>query len=99
MRRYGKRLHRHNSPDVRPGVVVVADPQLGRSSPAVLEELGNIQPNSESDALFRCSRWICDWRWLVTRQFSTVSMKNYETSEETLRETANWPQGDRLSQR
>jgi cytochrome P450 len=81
-------------------VVAVSDPQLARqiftTSP---DELGNIQPNLgrlfgygsvfalEGDDHRRRRR-------LLAPPFHGKSMKNYETiiEEETLRETADWPQ-------
>ena len=83
-------------------VVVVGDPQLAKqiftTSP---DELGNIQPNLsrlfgsgsvfalEGDDHRRRRR-------LLAPPFHGKSMKNYEAiiEEETLRETADWPQGE-----
>jgi cytochrome P450 len=82
-------------------IVVVGDPQLAKqvftTSP---DELGNIKPNLsrlfgsgsvfalEGDQHRRRRR-------LLAPPFHGKSIKNYETiiEEETLRETANWPQG------
>lgn len=82
-------------------VVMVSDPQLAKqiftTSP---DELGNIQPNLsrlfgsgsvfglEGDDHRRRRR-------LLAPPFHGKSMKNYETiiEEETLRETASWPEG------
>ncbi|MCV7410137.1 cytochrome P450 [Mycobacterium florentinum] len=82
-------------------VVMVSDPQLAKqiftTSP---DELGNIQPNLsrlfgygsvfglEGDDHRRRRR-------LLAPPFHGKSMKNYESiiEEETLRETADWPQG------
>ncbi|WP_370653064.1 MULTISPECIES: cytochrome P450 [Mycobacterium] len=82
-------------------VVVVADPQLAKqlftTSP---EELGNIQPNLSrlfgSGSVFALDR--DDHRRrrrLLAPPFHGKAMKNYEAviEEETLRETANWPEG------
>jgi cytochrome P450 family 138 len=82
-------------------VVVVGDPQLAKqiftSSP---EELGNIQPNLSrlfgSGSVFALDR--DDHRRrrrLLAPPFHGKSMKNYEAiiEEETLRETADWPEG------
>lgn len=82
-------------------VVVVGDPQLAKriftTSP---EELGNIQPNLSrlfgSGSVFALDR--DDHRRrrrLLAPPFHGKSMKNYEAiiEEETLRETANWPEG------
>ena len=82
-------------------VVIVGDPQLAKqvftTSP---EELGNIQPNLSrlfgSGSVFALDR---DEhrrrRRLLAPPFHGKSMKNYEAiiEEETLRETANWPEG------
>ena len=82
-------------------VVVVADPQLVKqiftTSP---EELGNIQPNL-SRMLGSGSVFALDGddhrrrRRLLAPPFHGKSMKNYEAiiEEETLRETADWPEG------
>jgi cytochrome P450 len=82
-------------------VVVVADPALAKqiftTSP---EELGNIQPNLSrlfgSGSVFALDR--DDHRRrrrLLAPPFHGKSMKNYEAiiEEETLRETAKWPEG------
>ena len=82
-------------------LVVVADPQLAKqiftTSP---EELGNIQPNLSrmfgSGSVFALDR--DDHRRrrrLLAPPFHGKSMKLYETiiEEETLRETADWPEG------
>ena len=82
-------------------VVVVADPQLAKqiftTSP---EELGNIQPNLSrlfgSGSVFALDREDHRRRRrLLAPPFHGKSMKNYEAiiEEETLRETANWPEG------
>ncbi|WP_142395054.1 cytochrome P450, partial [Mycobacterium avium] len=83
-------------------VVMVSDPQLAKqiftTSP---DELGNIQPNLsrlfgsgsvfglEGDDHRRRRR-------LLAPPFHGKSMKNYESiiEEETLRETAGWPEGE-----
>lgn len=82
-------------------VVVIADPRLAKqvftSSP---EELGNIQPNL-SRMFGSGSVFALDGdqhrrrRRLLAPPFHGKSMKHYETiiEEETLRETANWPEG------
>jgi len=82
-------------------VVVVGDPQLAKqiftTSP---EELGNIQPNL-SRMFGSGSVFALDGddhrrrRRLLAPPFHGKSMKNYEAiiEEETLRETANWPEG------
>jgi cytochrome P450 len=82
-------------------VVMVGDPQLAKqiftTSP---EELGNIQPNLSrlfgSGSVFALDR--DDHRRrrrLLAPPFHGKSMKNYEAiiEEETLRETAKWPEG------
>jgi len=82
-------------------VVVVGDPKLAKriftTSP---EELGNIQPNLSrlfgSGSVFALDR--DDHRRrrrLLAPPFHGKSMKNYEAiiEEETLRETAKWPEG------
>jgi cytochrome P450 family 138 len=82
-------------------VVVVGEPELAKqiftTSP---EELGNIQPNLSrlfgSGSVFALDR---DEhrrrRRLLAPPFHGKSMKNYEAiiEEETLRETAGWPEG------
>ena len=82
-------------------VVVVGDPQLAKqvftSSP---DDLGNIQPNL-SRLFGSGSVFALDFndhrrrRRLLTPPFHGKSIKNYEAiiEEETLRETAGWPQG------
>jgi cytochrome P450 family 138 len=82
-------------------VVMVGDPQLAKriftTSP---EELGNIQPNL-SRLFGSGSVFVLDRddhrrrRRLLAPPFHGKSMKNYEAiiEEETLRETANWPEG------
>ena len=82
-------------------VVIVGDPQLAKqiftTSP---EELGNIQPNL-SRLFGTGSVFALDGddhrrrRRLLAPPFHGKSMKNYEAiiEEETLRETANWPEG------
>jgi cytochrome P450 len=82
-------------------VVGVADPQLAKqvftSSP---DDLGNIQPNL-SRLLGSGSVFALDGddhrrrRRLLAPPFHGKSMKNYEAiiEEETLRESANWPEG------
>ena len=82
-------------------VVVVADPQLAKqiftTSP---DELGNIQPNL-SRLFGSGSVFALDGdehrrrRRLLAPPFHGKSMKNYEAiiEEETLREIANWPEG------
>jgi len=82
-------------------VVVVGEPELAKqiftTSP---EELGNIQPNLSrmfgSGSVFALDR--DDHRRrrrLLAPPFHGKSMKNYESiiEEETLRETAGWPEG------
>jgi cytochrome P450 len=82
-------------------VVVVGEPELAKqiftTSP---EELGNIQPNLSrmfgSGSVFALDR--DDHRRrrrLLAPPFHGKSMKNYEAiiEEETLRETAEWPEG------
>jgi cytochrome P450 family 138 len=82
-------------------IVVVADPQLAKhiftTSPEVL---GNIQPNL-SRLLGSGSVFALDGdehrarRRVLAPPFHGKSIKNYETiiEEETLRETAGWPEG------
>ncbi len=83
-------------------VVVVGEPELAKqiftTSP---EELGNIQPNLSrmfgSGSVFALDR--DDHRRrrrLLAPPFHGKSMKNYEAiiEEETLRETAGWPEGE-----
>ena len=99
-RRYGD-VYRLNVP-IYGQLVVVGDPQLAKqvftTSP---EELGTIRPNLsrffgsgsvfglEGDDHRRRRR-------LLAPPFHGKSMKNYETiiEEETLREAANWPEGE-----
>ncbi|MGO9155072.1 cytochrome P450 [Mycobacterium sp.] len=82
-------------------VVVVADPELAKqiftTSP---DELGNIQPNLSrlfgSGSVFALDREEHRRRRrLLAPPFHGKSMKNYEAiiEEETLRETAKWPEG------
>jgi cytochrome P450 len=82
-------------------IVAVCDPQLAKqiftTSP---EELGNIQPNLSrllgSGSVFALDRDAHrQRRRLLAPPFHGKSMKNYEAiiEEETLRETANWPEG------
>jgi cytochrome P450 len=82
-------------------VVVVADPALAKqiftTSP---DELGNIQPNLSriigSGSVFALDRdEHRQRRRLLAPPFHGKSMKNYEAiiEEETLRETASWPEG------
>ena len=82
-------------------VVVVADPELAKqiftTSP---DELGNIQPNLSrlfgSGSVFALDREEHRRRRrLSAPPFHGKSMKNYEAiiEEETLRETAKWPEG------
>jgi cytochrome P450 family 138 len=81
--------------------VVVADPQLAKQLfMANTDDVGNIQPNL-SRVLGPGSVFALDGgehrrrRRLLTPPFHGKSIKNYETifEEETLRETANWPEG------
>ncbi|OBG95720.1 cytochrome P450 [Mycobacterium sp. E136] len=81
--------------------VVIGDPQLAKqlfmASP---DDVGNIQPNL-SRVLGPGSVFALDGsehrrrRRLLTPPFHGKSVKNYETifEEETLRESANWPEG------
>jgi cytochrome P450 len=82
-------------------VVVVGEPELAKqiftTSP---EELGNIQPNLSrmfgSGSVFALDREEHRRRRrLLAPPFHGKSMKNYEAiiEEETLRETARWPEG------
>ncbi len=83
-------------------IVVVGDPQLAKqvftTSP---DELGNIQPNL-SRLFGSGSVFALDGedhrqrRRLLAPPFHGKSMKNYEAiiEEETLRETAGWPEGE-----
>ncbi|WP_165827603.1 cytochrome P450 [Mycolicibacterium sp. GF69] len=81
--------------------VVVGDPQLAKQLfMANTEDVGNIQPNL-SRVLGPGSVFALDGaehrrrRRLLTPPFHGKSIKNYEKifEEETLRESANWPQG------
>ena len=81
--------------------VIVADPQLAKQLfMANTEDVGNIQPNLSrifgSGSVFALDG--ADHRRrrrLLTPPFHGKSIKNYEKifEEETLREMANWPQG------
>ena len=95
-----RRLHAEH-PDLTAAIVVVSDPQLAKqvftTSP---DELGNIQPNL-SRLFGSGSVFALDGddhrrrRRLLAPPFHGKSIKNYETiiEEETLRETADWPEG------
>ncbi|WP_155948721.1 cytochrome P450 [Mycobacterium sp. URHB0044] len=81
--------------------VMVADPQLAKQLfVANTDDVGNIQPNL-SRILGPGSVFALDGadhrrrRKLLTPPFHGKSIKNYEKifEEETLRESANWPQG------
>ena len=81
--------------------VIVADPQLAkRLFMANTDDVGNIQPNL-SRMLGSGSVFALDGadhrlrRRLLTPPFHGKSIKNYEKifEEETLRESANWPEG------
>ncbi|HET6736339.1 cytochrome P450 [Mycobacterium sp.] len=81
--------------------VIVAEPQLAKQLfIANTEDVGNIQPNL-SRVLGSGSVFALDGadhrrrRRLLTPPFHGKSIKNYETifTEETLRESANWPEG------
>jgi len=81
--------------------VVVADPALAKQLlMASTDDVGNIQPNL-SRVLGDGSVFALDGadhrlrRKLLTPPFHGKSIKNYETifEEETLRESANWPEG------
>lgn len=85
--------------------VMVADPQLAKQLfLAPTDEIGNIQPNL-SRVLGPGSVFALDGsehrrrRRLLTPPFHGKSIKNYERlfEEETLRETANWPDGQPIS--
>jgi cytochrome P450 len=98
-RRYGD-VFRLNVPVFGP-TVVVADPQLAKQLfVANTDDVGNIQPNL-SRILGPGSVFALDGadhrrrRKLLTPPFHGKSIKNYEKifEEETLRESANWPQG------
>jgi hypothetical protein len=101
------RAVRHHGPIVTLNVplfgrlVVVADPQLAKELfTANPDDVGNIQPNL-SRVLGSGSVFALDGaehrkrRRLLTPPFHGRSIKNYEKifEEETLRETANWPEG------
>ena len=81
--------------------VIVADPLLAKQLfTANTDDVGNIQPNL-SRVLGPGSVFALDGadhkrrRRLLTPPFHGKSVKNYETifEEETLRESANWPEG------
>ncbi len=81
--------------------VMVADPELAKQLfVADTDDVGNIQPNL-SRVLGPGSVFALDGadhrrrRKLLTPPFHGKSIKNYEKifEEETLRESANWPQG------
>jgi cytochrome P450 len=81
--------------------VIVADPQLAKQLfTASTEDVGNIQPNL-SRVLGSGSVFALDGadhrrrRKLLTPPFHGKSIKNFEkiVEEETLRETATWPEG------
>ncbi|MCV7079365.1 cytochrome P450 [Mycobacterium szulgai] len=99
VRRYGNVFTVHIP--VYGHVVVVCEPQLAKriftSSP---DELGNIKPNLSrllgSGSVFALDRdEHRQRRRLLAPPFHGKSMKNYEAiiEEETLRETAKWPEG------
>ncbi|MDH6245367.1 cytochrome P450 [Mycobacterium sp. OTB74] len=82
-------------------MVMVTDPQLAKQLFAAnTEDVGNIQPNL-SRVLGSGSVFALDGtqhrlrRKLLTPPFHGKSVKNYETifEEETLRESARWPEG------
>ncbi|HEX9832587.1 MAG TPA: cytochrome P450 [Mycobacterium sp.] len=98
-RRYGD-VFRMNLPVFGP-TVIVADPQLAKQLfMANTDDVGNIQPNL-SRVLGNGSVFALDGadhrlrRKLLTPPFHGKSIKNYEKifEEETLRESANWPEG------
>ena len=98
-RRYGN-VFRINIP-VFGRTVIVADPQLAKQLfIANTDDVGNIQPNL-SRVLGKGSVFALDGvdhrrrRKLLTPPFHGKSIKNYEKifAEETLRESANWPEG------
>ena len=102
-RRYGS-VFTLNLP-VFGNTVVVAEPQLAKQLfMANTDDVGNIQPNL-SRVLGPGSVFALDSgehrrrRRLLTPPFHGKSIKNYETifEEETLREIANWPQGQAFS--
>lgn len=81
--------------------IMIADPQLAKQLfQANTDDVGNIQPNL-SRILGSGSVFALDGtehrrrRKLLTPPFHGKSIKNYETlfEEETLRESANWPEG------
>lgn len=81
--------------------IIVGDPQVARQLfMANTEDVGNIQPNL-SRILGKGSVFALDGsdhrlrRRLLTPPFHGKSIKNYEKifTEETLRESANWPEG------
>lgn len=81
--------------------VIVADPQLAKQLfTASTDDVGNVQPNL-SRVLGSGSVFALDGadhrrrRKLLTPPFHGKSIKNYEKifEEETLRESANWPEG------
>jgi len=85
--------------------VIVADPQLAKQLlMASTDDVGNIQPNL-SRVLGYGSVFALDGadhrlrRKLLTPPFHGKSIKNYEKifEEETLRESANWPEGQAFS--
>ncbi|MGO4444484.1 cytochrome P450 [Mycobacterium sp. 2YAF39] len=85
--------------------VIVADPQLAKQLfMASTDDVGNVQPNL-SRMLGDGSVFALDGvdhrlrRKLLTPPFHGKSIKNYEKifEEETLRESANWPQGQAFS--
>ncbi len=85
--------------------VVIADPQLAKQLfSANPDDVGNIQPNL-SRVLGPGSVFALDGadhrkrRRLLTPPFHGKSIKNYEKifEEETLRESANWPEGQAFS--
>ena len=85
--------------------VIVANPQLAKQLfMANTEDVGNIQPNL-SRVLGKGSVFALDGadhrrrRKLLTPPFHGKSIKNYEQifEEETLRESANWPEGQAFS--
>ena len=85
--------------------VIVADPQLAKQLfMAGTDDVGNVSPTCpECSATVRCSRstapTIAVRRKLLTPPFHGKSIKNYEKifEEETLRESANWPEGQAFS--
>ncbi len=98
-RRYGEVFTMHIPVFGR--TVIVADPQLAKQLfIANTDEVGNIQPNL-SRVLGSGSVFALDGadhrlrRKLLTPPFHGKSIKNYEKifEEETLRESASWPEG------